>query len=344
MKPLQQLVRQNIWNMKPHKSVREILNGTPIRVSLDANECPYNSPYNRYSDAVMLELRQRLAMVKKTSEDEISLANGRDEIVNSLFCCFCDPGTDNVVAIHPTSGMFKAWADINNVEYRPVMLDDTFQMSAEKILDRSDEKTKIVWLCSPNTPTGNSMDREEVALLLECFDGIVVVDETYADFVKAQPFRSGIRRYRNLVTIDSMDTAWASAAIGLGMAFANAEIVSVLNKVKAPHGVNMLTQKYALEMLANPFEVEKWASTIRLERKRLMDAFAMLPICMKVYGSDANFFLARMADSAKVYEYLLSCGIAVCNCNDIAGCEGCLRITVGTKTENNELLAALRQY
>lgn len=344
MRTLKQLVRQNIWKFKPYNSEREALCGKAIGVSLDANECPYNSPYNRYPDVVMLPIRQRLATIKNVAENEICVANGRDEIVNCLFRCFCEPGRDNVVAIHPTNGMFKRWADINDVEYRQAMLGDKFQMSAEKILDRCNENTKIVWLCSPNTPTGNLMNRDEVELLLGCFDGIVVIDETYADFVKARPFRHDLHRFWNLVTIDSMDAAWASASVSFGMAYASAEIVSLLDKVKAPYGVNTLTQKYALEMLADPFEVEKWTATIKLERKRLMDAFAMLPICEKVYDSDANFFLAKMSDSVKVYEYLLSRGIAVSNCNEFAGCEGCLGITVGAKSANNELLAALRQY
>lgn len=344
MRTLQQLVRSNIWNLNPRDYMREHTGEKPIRVRLDANECPYNSPFNRYPDSRQLDLRRSLSKVKNVAANEICVANGKDEIVCNLFLCFCEPARDNVVAIHPTCGMYKMWADINNVEYRKAMLGDGFQMSAEKILDLCDGNTKIVWICSPNVPTGNLMSREEMELLLDCFDGIVVVDETYADFVKARPFRSDLHRYRNLVSIDSMDAAWASAAIRLGMAYADKDIIAVLDKVKAPYGVNVLTQKRAIDMLADAFDVEKWASTIRLERQRMMEAFAMLPFCVKVYGSDANFFLAQVDDADKVYEYLLGQGIAVCNCNNVAGCGNCLRITVGSKSENNELLAALRKY
>lgn len=344
MKSLQQLVRSNIWRLKPWNCSEMTHECADKRLALDANECPYNSPYNRYPNGIMPALKQQLARIKGLPETEMCIANGKDELIDLLYKCFCEPKTDNVVAIHPTCGAYERYANIGDVEYRRVCLEDYFQMSSEKILDRCDDNTKIIWICSPNDPTGNLMNRDETELLLECFDGIVVVDESYIDFTKTCSFRFDIRRFPNLVVLDSMDSAWACASVCIGMAFAGNDIVSILNKVKSPNSVSLPDQKLALEALSDTFEKEKWTSTIKLERQRLMDAVAMLPFCEKVYGSDANFFLAKMTDAPSIYRYLTGHGIAVCNCCDVDLCDNCLRITVGTKNENNELLAALRQY
>lgn len=344
MKSLQQLARPNIWNLKPWNYRGTASARTNMHVLLDANECPYNSPYNRYPNGIMPVLTQQLSKIKGVPETEMCIANGNGELTDLLYKCFCEPKTDNVVSIHPTCGTYRMYADINDVECRQVCLDNSFQMSSEKILDHCDDNTKLIWICSPNNPTGNLMNREETELLLECFDGIVVIDETYIDFTKTRPFRLDIHRFPNLVVLDSLDAAWACASACIGMAFARSEIVYILNKVKSPDSVSMPNQKLALEALSDPFETGKWTSTITLERQRLMEAVAMLPYCEKVYGSDANFFLARMTDAQSIYRYLAERGIAVHNCCEMDLCDNCLRITVGTKNENNELLAALRQY
>lgn len=344
MRTIQQLVRPNILSVEDVDSVRKSGADKGIRVRLDANECPYNSPYNRYPDACQETLRSVLAPVKSVDAEQMCVANGRDEVIDLLYRCFCRPGVDNVVAVHPTYGMYKVCAEINDVEYRPVLLDVDFQMNAGQILGRCDRNTKIVWLCSPNEYAGNLLERNEIESLLGSFDGIVVVDETYIGYAKSRPFRNDIGRYDRLVVIDTMSAAWGAASISLAMVYSGTEIISVLNRVKLRHNVSTLVQNYAMELARDPFEITKRASVVRLERQRLMSAVAMLPFCEKVFASDANFFLARMTDAEQVYKYLVGSGIAVCNCIGVALCDNCLRITVGTKNENNELLAALRQY
>ena len=341
---LQQLVRKNIWSLAPYSSARNEYAGREARVFLDANENPYGEPLNRYPDPLQLELKKRLSAVKGIPEECIFLGNGSDEAIDLPYRIFCQPGVDNVVAIEPTYGMYRVCADINDVEYRPVLLDEHFQITAEKLLDACDEHTKIVWICSPNNPTGNSINREEIMKVVEQFQGIVILDEAYSDFASQQPLRREILRHPNLIVLNTMSKAWASAAIRLGMAFASKEIISIFNKVKYPYNINLLTQQQALKALADPYEVDKCVKLLLQERTRLMDAFRILPICEKVFPTDANFFLARMTDAQKTYDYLVDCGIIVRNRNRVTLCDNCLRITIGTKSENNELLSALRQY
>ena len=311
---------------------------------LDANENPYHAPFNRYPDPLQTDLKQRLAQVKGVHAENIFLGNGSDEAIDLLYRCFANPGKDNVVAIAPTYGMYEVCADINDVEYRKVLLDDNFQFSADKLLAACDRNTKIIWICSPNNPTGNSLCREEIERVLNGFDGFVVVDEAYSDFSKQRPFRHDLGKYPNLVVLNTMSKAWGCAAIRLGMAFASREIVELLNRVKYPYNINLLTQQQAMKVLDDPFETDKWVRTILLERSRMIDAFALLPQCVKIYPTDANFFLVRMTDAQKTYDYLVERGIIVRSRNKVALCQNCLRVTIGTKTENNELLAALRQH
>jgi histidinol-phosphate aminotransferase len=240
--------------------------------------------------------------------------------------------------------MYKVCADINDIEYRPVLLDEQYQMTAEKLLAATDEHTKIIWLCTPNNPTGNCLNREEVVKVIEGFEGLVIVDEAYSDFSSQKPLRTELAKYANLIVLNTMSKAWGCAAIRLGMAFASEEIIHILNKVKYPYNVNQLTQQQALEALKDPFEVDNWVKILLQERSRMMDAFAMLPICEKVYPTDANFFLAKMTDATKIYNYLVDRGIIVRNRNKVALCGNCLRITIGSKTENMALLSALRTY
>lgn len=240
--------------------------------------------------------------------------------------------------------MYRVCADINDVEYRPVRLDEHFQMSANKMLAACDSDTKVIWICSPNNPSGNLIDREEIERVLMSFDGIVVIDEAYSDFSKQSPFRLEINRYPHLIVLNTMSKAWGCAAIRMGMAFANKEIIGIFNKVKYPYNVNLLTQEKAIELLRKPYDVEKWVSMLLEERSRLISAFRLLPICKKVYPTDANFFLARMTDAQRIYNYLIEKGIIVRNRSRITLCDNCLRVTIGTKTENTQLLAALRQF
>jgi histidinol-phosphate aminotransferase len=344
MLPLEELVRPNIWSLAPYSSARNEYAGREARVFLDANENPYNQPYNRYPDPLQSELKEAIAKVKGVPADRIFLGNGSDEAIDLPYRIFCRPGIDNVVAIEPTYGMYRVCADINDVEYRTVPLDDHYQFAADQLLSTTDAHTKLVWLCSPNNPTGNCLRREEIVKVIEQFQGIVIVDEAYSDFAAQRPLRADLGRYPNLVVLNTMSKAWGCAALRLGMAFASPDIIGIFNKVKYPYNVNLLTQRQALEAISDPYEVEKWVRMLLLERSRLADAFRLLPICEHVYPTDANFFLARMTDANAIYNYLVDRGIIVRNRNRIQLCQNCLRITVGTKSENNELLSALRQY
>jgi histidinol-phosphate aminotransferase len=342
MKQLKDLVRPNIWQLAPYSSARNEYSGHEAHVFLDANENPYNAPYNRYPDPLQTEVKARLSTIKRVPAECIFLGNGSDEAIDLVYRVFCRPQIDNVVAIEPTYGMYKVCADINDVEYRPVLLDEHYQMNADKLLAACDDHTKAIWLCSPNNPTGNNLKVEEVEKVLRGFDGIVVVDEAYSDFSTVPVFRKRLAEFPNIIVLNTMSKAWGCAAIRLGMAFASKEIIELFNKVKYPYNVNLLTQRQALEELNNTEAVEKWVSLILSERKHMIQAFRELPSCIEVYPTDANFFLAKMTDAQGIYDYLVEKGIIVRNRTHVTLCKDCLRVTIGTKSENAELMSALR--
>lgn len=344
MKTLKELTRPNIWELKPYSSARNEYSGHEAKVFLDANENPFNSPYNRYPDPLQSEIKEKLAILKGVKSEQIFLGNGSDEAIDLVYRCFTRPGIDNVVAISPTYGMYEVCADINDVEYRPVTLDENFLISADKLLKACDANTKVIWICSPNNPTGNNIDRNEIIEVIKQFDGIVVVDEAYSDFSTKQPLRADLDLYENVIVLNTFSKAWGAAGIRLGMAFAHKDIIELFNKVKYPYNINILTQKKALEILKEPFQIDKWVKLLLSERNSLISAFKLLPICEKVYPTDANFFLAKMTDAQAIYDYLVNKGIIVRNRTKVTLCNNCLRITVGSKSENNELLSALRQY
>lgn len=341
---LAKLVRPNILALKPYSSARDEYSGKTATIFLDANENPYNTPLNRYPDPLQQELKAAIAPVKGVAVQRIFLGNGSDEAIDLLFRVFCQPGEDNVVAIAPTYGMYEVCADINGVEYRAVPLDADFQFSADRLLAACDGHTKLIFICSPNNPTGNAMRREEVERVLRSFDGIVVVDEAYSDFCSQRPFRADLTSYPNLLVLNTFSKAFGCAAIRLGMAFAHPDIIALLNKVKYPYNINLLTQQKALDMLHQLTAIHQRVVRILEERGPLMQAFSHLPICRKVYPTDANFFLAQVAGADAVYSYLVNKGIIVRNRTRVALCNDCLRITIGTKEENRQLLAALRSY
>ena len=285
-----------------------------------------------------------IAPVKKVKPEQIFLGNGSDEAIDLLFRAFCRPGIDNVVAIHPTYGMYQVCADINDVEYRKVLLDEKFQFKAEDLLRASDENTKLIFLCSPNNPTGNNLDAKEIIALLQAFQGIVVIDEAYIDFSSQPSFIGILDEYPNLIILQTFSKAWGCAAIRLGMAFASPDIIGIFTKIKYPYNINLLTQQEALRMMQRHYEVQRWVSTLLEERARLMEAFARLSCCKKVFPTDANFFLTRVTHAKAIYDYLVDQGIIVRNRSNVTLCEDCLRITVGTRPENDTLLEALRNY
>ena len=342
MKSLQELTRPNIWSLAPYSSARNEYSGKAAHVFLDANENPYNDPNNRYPDPLQMQVKERISQLKNIPTECIFLGNGSDEAIDLVYRCFCEPKVDNVVAIEPTYGMYKVCADINDVEYRPVLLDENFQIEAETLLAACDDNTKVVWFCSPNNPTGNAINRKAIFDVLEKFQGFVVVDEAYIDFSREDSITKLLDRFPNLIVFQTLSKAWGSAAIRCGMAFASKEIIDIYNKVKYPYNINRLTQEAALERLNNTFEVEQWVKLLLQERSRMLTAFAELPMCKRIYPTDANFFLAEMDDAQKAYDYLVDKGIIVRNRTRITLCKNCLRITIGTKPENTELLAALR--
>ncbi|MBQ9560837.1 MAG: histidinol-phosphate transaminase [Prevotella sp.] len=342
MKSLQELTRPNIWSLAPYSSARNEYSGHAAHVFLDANENPYNSPYNRYPDPLQEEVKEKLSKIKGVPAECIFLGNGSDEAIDLVYRCFCEPQKDNVVAICPTYGMYQVCADINNVEYRNVMLDENYQVSADKLLSACDSHTKAIWICSPNNPTGNNINRDEIIKVIETFEGLVIVDEAYIDFSREVTISRLLGNYPNLIVLQTLSKAWGSAAIRLGMAFASRDIISIYNKVKYPYNVNLLTQQQALNRLNNTYDVEQWVKMLLQERSRMISAFNELKICEKVYPTDANFFLAKVTDAQKIYDYLVERGIIVRNRTRISLCQNCLRVTIGTKDENNELLGALR--
>ena len=344
MKELKELCRDNIWNLAPYSCARNEFSGRTARIFLDANENPYNDPYNRYPDPLQLEVKKVVSQLKEVPADHIFLGNGSDEAIDLVYRIFCNPGIDNVVAISPTYGMYEVCADINDVEYRPVSLDENYQITAERLLEACDEHTKAIWLCSPNNPTGNLLQPQMIDQVLRQFQGIVIVDEAYSDFSKSKPFRLRLKHYPNLIVLNTMSKAWGCAALRLGMAFASTEIIQLFNKVKYPYNVNLLTQQQALEILKDPYKVDEWIKNILQERGKMLTAMSELPICEKVYPTDANFFLAKMTDAQAIYDYLVEQGIIVRNRTHVHLCGNCLRITIGKKSENIELLSALRQY
>ena len=266
MRQLQELVRENIWKLSPYSSARNEFSGRTAKVFLDANENPYNNPYNRYPDPLQIKLKEKLSQIKGVPVNNIFLGNGSDEAIDLPYRIFCEPGRDNVVAIEPTYGMYRVCADINNVEYRPVLLDEHFQVTAQRLLDACDGHTKLMWICSPNNPTGNLIDRQEIEKVLKSFEGIVIVDEAYSDFSSQRPFRADLAAYPNLIVLNTMSKAWGCAAIRLGMAFASSDIIALFNKVKYPYNVNLLSQQKQTDGCLVAFRV---ALTFRGHANRL---------------------------------------------------------------------------
>lgn len=344
MKTLEELTRPNIRKLQPYSSARDEYKGTQASVFLDANENPYNLPYNRYPAPMQRELKMLLSGVKKVSPGHIFLGNGSDEAIDLLYRAFCEPRQDNVVAIEPTYGMYRVCADINGVEYRKVLLDEHFQLSAEKLLSAVDGHTKLVFLCSPNNPTGNQLLRCEIEKVLQRFEGLLVLDEAYNDFSEESSFLYDLDTFPNLVVLQTFSKAWGGASVRLGMAFASEDVISVLNKIKYPYNVNQLTQQYALDMLRHYDKIEFWIETLKEERSYLEQELAGIPCVIRIYPSDANFLLVKVTDAAKIYDYLAGEGIIVRNRDSVPLCGNCLRVTVGARTENDALIAALKKY
>lgn len=338
---LQQLVRKNIWNLKAYSSARDEFKGE-ASVYLDANENPLNGPYNRYPDPLQWKLKEKVSEIKQVDIQKIFFGNGSDEPIDIVIRIFCEPTVDNIVAIDPTYGMYKVCADINNVEYRSVLLKDNFILDADAVLKATDDKSKIIFLCSPNNPSGNLLNKEEVLKIVQVFSGIVVLDEAYIDFAPEASWVSQLDKYPNLVILQTFSKAWGIAAVRLGMAFASPEIISLFNKVKYPYNINILTQNFVQSELDKIQLKEEWVKTLLAQRVYLVQELLKISFIEKIYPSDANFILVKVPDANNTYNKLVDQGIIIRNRNTVSLCNGCLRITIGTKEENNKLISALK--
>jgi len=337
---IDKLLRNNIRALKAYSSARDEFTGQ-AEVYLDANENPFNAPYNRYPDPLQRELKKKIASLKDVAPEKIFLGNGSDEAIDIIFRAFCEPGVDNMVTIDPTYGMYQVAADINNVEVRKVKLNEDFGFNAQKLLDTANLYTKAIFVCSPNNPTANLLDKAEIVKLLTGFDGLVVVDEAYIDFSPEHSLLPELDNYENLIILQTLSKAWGMAGIRLGMAFAQPEIIRIFNKIKYPYNINMLTQQKALELLDNLQEKEEWVKTILEERAKMVKKLFSLPFVQVIYPSDANFILVKMHDARGIYEHLTEHGIVVRDRSKIALCDDCLRITIGSPLENKKLRKAL---
>ena len=344
MKDLKLLVRPNILALEPYSSARDEYKDTGNGIFLDANESPFNMPDNRYPDPHQEQIKNQLSRIKGIAPQKIFLGSGSDEAIDLVFRVFCTPQRDNVVSISPTYGMYEVAAHINDTEYRSLQLDEHFSFRAENLLQLTNERTKAIFLCSPNNPTGNVLPDAEITKVLEQFQGMVVIDEAYIDFSNTPSLLQQLDIYPNLIVLQTFSKAWGAAGIRLGMAFAHPDVIQLFNKVKYPYNVNALTQREALNLLKKRFDVNKWVRTIVEEKLRVAEAIRQLPFCQKIYPSDANFLLVKMNNAQEIYDYLLERRIIVRNRTHTPLCQNCLRITIGSATENTRLLAALRQY
>ncbi len=344
---LNNLIRENIKRLIPYSSARDEFSGE-AKVFLDANENSLGSPlpkwYNRYPDPYQYKLKEAISKVKGIAPEYIFLGNGSDECIDLLYRCFCNPGKDNTIICPPTYGMYEVSAHINDVEVRKAPLLDDFQLDLIHLENLVDENTKLIWICSPNNPTGNSFRREDIEMILNNFNGLVIIDEAYINFSRQKSFIQELTQYPNVVVMQTFSKAWGLAALRLGIAFASTEIITILNKVKPPYNINQATQELVLKALEKVDEVNDMIRELVAMREALTEVLQDMPTVEKVYPSDANFILVKIKNAHKVYEFLLSRGIVVRDRSNVKLCNDCLRITVGTEQENTLLVDALIEY
>lgn len=343
---LESLVRPNILRLKPYSSARSEFAGA-ADVFLDANENAFGSaadgPFNRYPDPLQKELKRRIAESKNVAPEKIFVGNGSDEAIDLLFRIFCMPGVDSCIICPPTYGMYEVSADINDVAVIKVPLTPDFRLDVSSVLSAATPDTKLIFICSPNNPTGNLMDRVDVLKIASEFRGIVVVDEAYIDFAASPSLIGEVENFPNLVVLQTFSKAWGMAGLRVGMAFADADLIDLMNRVKPPYNVSGIAQNSALNAFENLADVENWIGRTLSERERLAKALSSLPFTQTIYPSDSNFLLLKVDDANATYKYLLDEGIVVRNRNNVELCGGCLRITVGTLEENDRLLEALER-
>lgn len=341
------LLRENIKNLKPYSSARDEFKGE-ASIFLDANENSLGSPllkwYNRYPDPLQLKVKEKISMIKQIPVDQIFLGNGSDEPIDLLYRCFCEPGLDEAIIFPPTYGMYEVSANINNIRLTRVSLTPEFQIDMEALENAITARTKIIWICSPNNPTGNSINRYDIEMILNNFDGIVVVDEAYINFSRQRSMVGDLKDYPNLVILQTLSKAWGLAGLRMGMAFASSEIIGYLNKVKPPYNISGPVQELALKALDEIDQVNDMIVELVNSRELLEKRLLENPLVKRVFPSDANFLLVELKDAGKIYSFLIEKGIVVRDRSNVALCEGCLRITVGTAHENEVLLETLNRY
>ncbi|OKS87054.1 histidinol-phosphate transaminase [Mucilaginibacter polytrichastri] len=341
------ILRENIKNLVPYSSARDEFKGE-ASIYLDANENAFGSPldkaYNRYPDPMQYQVKMRLSEIKGVPARNIFLGNGSDEAIDILFRSFCNPGVDNVILVPPTYGMYEVSANINDVEARKVPLTEEYQLNVEGISEAIDKNTKLIFICSPNNPTGNSINRDDIETLLANFSGIIVVDEAYINFSRQKTFIQELTEYANLVVMQTLSKAWGLAGLRVGMAFASEEIIEVMNKVKPPYNINEASQQLALQALQNTDLVNLWIKELLAERDKLVLKLKDFDFVLDIYPSDANFILVKTTDAKGIYNFLVGYGIIVRDRSKVELCQGSLRITVGTPDENQKLLETLQLY
>jgi histidinol-phosphate aminotransferase len=341
---LDSLVRDNVKVLKPYSSARDEFEDfdTADMVFLDANENPFNNGVNRYPDPQQASVKSILAKQNKVNPNQMLLGNGSDEVLDLIFRAFCEPKKDNVITLPPTYGMYGVLANINAVENREVLLSADFQPQIEKIFKAIDDNTKMIFLCSPNNPTGNSFSEESVTALLEHFNGLIVIDEAYIDFSEKESWLQKLEQYPNLIITQTLSKAYGLAGIRLGICYASAAIIAVLNKIKPPYNVNELTQRRALERLDNTDVIKSEIQAIVQQRLELLKVLLDVKYVEKIYPTEANFILIKVDDANKRYDDLIAKGIVIRNRTTQPLCENCLRLTIGTEEENKKLIQAIR--
>ncbi|MBE0652401.1 MAG: histidinol-phosphate transaminase [Bacteroidales bacterium] len=340
---LDKLIRPNLRNMIPYSSARDEYSGN-ASVFLDANESPFNEPYNRYPDPQQKILKSKISKLFSQPVENIFLGNGSDEAIDLLFRVFCEPGRDNILTMAPSYGMYEVSANTQDVEVRKVLLEDDYTFRAESMLKMSDESSKLAFLCSPNNPTGNLLDIAEIIYLLGSFEGIVVVDEAYIDFAESKGLLPYLQDFPNLVVLRTFSKAWGLAGIRLGMAFASSRIINLLAKVKYPYNLNILTQEFALKQLMEEERKKEWVSEILFQRAKMAERLRKMKMVEKVHPSDANFLLVKLDRPDELYNYLKDKGIIIRDRSKVIKCEGSLRITIGSKIENKILLREMEDF
>ncbi|MCO5934490.1 histidinol-phosphate transaminase [Mucilaginibacter sp. RB4R14] len=344
---LNNILRENIKNLTPYSSARDEYTGE-ASVFLDANENAFGSPleqaYNRYPDPLQYQVKMKLSEIKGVPARNIFLGNGSDEAIDILFRSFCNPGVDNVIIVPPTYGMYQVSANINDIEAKKVLLTEEYQLDLDGISEAIDKNTKLIFICSPNNPTGNSINRDDIETLLANFNGLVIIDEAYINYSRQKTFIQELTEYANLVVLQTLSKAWGLAGLRVGMAFASEEIIEVMNKVKPPYNVNEASQQLALQALNNVSLVNLWIKETLEQRDKLVLTLKEFNFVLDIYPSDANFILVKTINPKAIYDFLVQHGIIIRDRSKVELCEGCLRITIGTPNENKTLIETLQQY